>query len=123
MIGLDTCVLVRYIVRDDPGQTAEADALIATLSRRRRGYISPVALAELWWVLGRSYRRSPAARVELLAELVEADELKIGEVTSVREALAMANAGADFADALIAAAGKRAGCAATATFDRGAIKQ
>jgi|GEM_PF-4217030 len=39
MIGLDTNVLVRYIMQDDPGQSPRATSLIASLDVDRPGQV------------------------------------------------------------------------------------
>jgi predicted nucleic-acid-binding protein len=123
VIGLDTNVLVRFIMRDEPVQTAAAAALLASLTAARPGYISSTALVELWWVLGRSYGRSRSERCELFGELLDTDELVIGDPACAEAALAAARAGADFADGLIVALGSRAGCDRTMTFDRVAARR
>ncbi|MDR1431240.1 MAG: type II toxin-antitoxin system VapC family toxin [Propionibacteriaceae bacterium] len=123
MIGLDTNVLVRYIVRDDPTQAAAADQLVASLTAAEPGFVSPTALVELWWVLARSYKRSQAERCALFEALLDTDELTIGDRASAREALDAANKGADFADALLVAQGRTAGCVMTATFDKAAASR
>ena len=122
MIGLDTNVLVRYIMRDDPTQTVDADALMATLTPREPGLINPIVLAELWWVLGASYHRTSADRCALFTVLLDTDELKIVSEPAARKALSLTRQGADFADALIAEMNSEAGVT-TATFDRDAIRR
>jgi len=121
VIGLDTNVLVRYIMRDDPTQTEVADAVMAQLTAREPGFVSPIVLAELWWVLGSSYHRTSSERCDLFAELLDADELRIANHPAARQGLARAREGADFADAFIAAMNVEFGCA-TATFDRAAVQ-
>ena len=51
MIGLDTNVLVRYLVGDDAKQSAVAREVMAGLSQDNPGYLTSVVLAELSWVL------------------------------------------------------------------------
>ncbi|MGA1464036.1 MAG: PIN domain-containing protein, partial [Steroidobacteraceae bacterium] len=51
MIGLDTNVLVRYIMQDDPKQSPKASTLIESLSADHPGFISLVSVVELYWVL------------------------------------------------------------------------
>jgi predicted nucleic-acid-binding protein len=52
MIGLDTNVLARYLTQDDVRQAARASRLIENdLTNARPGFISPVVLAELCWVI------------------------------------------------------------------------
>ena len=55
MIGLDTNVLVRYIMQDEPGQSAKATRLIESLEVDRPGFISLVSIVELYWVLTSCY--------------------------------------------------------------------
>ncbi len=52
MIGLDTNVLVRYIMQDDAAQSAKASALLDALTVDAPGWISIVSVIELVWVLG-----------------------------------------------------------------------
>ena len=49
MIGLDTNVLVRYIVRDDTVQTELATRLVGSLDESEPGFISVIALVETVW--------------------------------------------------------------------------
>jgi predicted nucleic-acid-binding protein len=123
VIGLDTNVLVRYIMRDDPRQTEQADAIVASLSARDPGHVTPIVLAELWWVFGRSYHVTRTRRCDLFAALLETDQLKFEAADCAGRALAQARQGADFADALVAAMNQAAGCRATVTFDRSAARR
>ncbi len=50
MTGLDTKVLVRYIVRDDPIQTRAADDLIEG-QPDAPAFINHIVLCEIVWVL------------------------------------------------------------------------
>jgi len=50
MIGIDTNVLVRYLVRDDPAQTERATAVIeGRCSADVPDFVCHVVLAELVW--------------------------------------------------------------------------
>ncbi|MCB1601151.1 MAG: hypothetical protein R3F18_16775 [Lysobacterales bacterium] len=40
MIGLDTNVLARYIMQDDPGQASLADALMHSLNAEQPGFVT-----------------------------------------------------------------------------------
>ena len=52
MIGLDTNVLVRYLVQDDPAQTRHANALIDRAAAQETAmFINHVVMCELAWVL------------------------------------------------------------------------
>jgi len=55
MIAVDTNVVVRFLVRDDPKQAARAAELI----RDNQIWISKTVLLETEWVLRSLYRFSP----------------------------------------------------------------
>ncbi|HEY5411270.1 MAG TPA: type II toxin-antitoxin system VapC family toxin [Caulobacteraceae bacterium] len=124
MIGLDTNVLLRYLTRDDPIQFSAAVRVIEEqLSVRERGFVSTIVLAELAWVLRRSYRWPVSQVAEMMERLLEADVLVIEHADEVSEAITVVRDGrGDFADALIGAVAGRAGCSHTLTFDRDALR-
>ncbi|MDR1387493.1 MAG: type II toxin-antitoxin system VapC family toxin [Propionibacteriaceae bacterium] len=123
MIGLDTNVLVRFIMQDDPVQSEQAGRVMAGLTAARPGYVSSVTMVELWWVLGRSYGRTQSERCDLFDALVDSHDLLMGDASSVRAALVQARRGADFADGLITTLSQAAGCVETLTFDRNAVRR
>ena len=55
MTGLDTNVLVRYIMQDDAKQSPKATRLIESLTVEEPGFIAIVSVVELGWVLSSSY--------------------------------------------------------------------
>ena len=120
MIGLDSNVLVRYIVQDDPEQAIAASRLIeGRCTERSPGHVNLVVLVELVWVLTRAYGygRTDIARVVL--QLLRTTELDIEDSDAVWAALRQFETGAaDFADYLIARRNGEAGCERTYTFDR-----
>ena len=80
MIGLDTNVLLRYIVRDDAAQAKAAGRLIeARCSKDAPGHVSHVVLAELAWVLGRGYGYAKAEVVKVMEAILSSAELKVQE--------------------------------------------
>lgn len=123
MIGLDTSVLVRYVLQDDPRQSPKANRLFESLSVDAPGFVSVVVLVELAWVLGAGYKISRAQLAAVLETLLRSKELVIDRADLVTQALArFATGGADFADALIERIAASAGCSMTMTFDTGAQK-
>lgn len=118
MIGLDTNVIVRYLVQDDHEQSAVATELIEGFTETNPGYLSLVTMVEVSWVLRRAYRVDAARCAELLEGLVEARELRIGHDGVVRAALSAHQQGVEFADAVIVELGREAGCEHTVTLDR-----
>jgi predicted nucleic-acid-binding protein len=123
VIGLDTNVLVRYVLQDDPRQSLRASRLIDSLSADEPGFVPVVALVELAWVLGAGYKLPRAQLAAVLETLLRSKELVIDRADLVMQALARFSAGsADFADALIERMAAAAGCTETMTFDQGAAK-
>ena len=123
MIGLDTNVLVRFVMRDDPAQSLIADSVMASLTSREPGYISHVVLVELWWVLRRNYKRSVDECTGFLEEIVNSDELKVENIQAVKWAIERLQRGADLADSLIVSLAEEAGCQKTVTFDQKAASR
>lgn len=56
MIGLDTKVIVRYVIQDDPTQSPKTTRLVERLTRDQPGLVSRVTVVEVVWVLSASYR-------------------------------------------------------------------
>jgi predicted nucleic-acid-binding protein len=123
MIGLDTNVLVRYIMQDDAKQAPLATRLVESLSAEAPGFLPLVAVVELAWVLSSAYDLDRAQLVEAFEGVLRTKELVIERAEVVWKALrAFQSANADFADCLIAHSAASAGCEKTMTFDRGAAK-
>jgi predicted nucleic-acid-binding protein len=124
MIGLDTNILVRYVMQDDPVQSATATAWIEErLSPENPGFISVVAIAETVWVLDRTYGVADQDIAAIIERLLQADVLLVENEQQVFTAMvALKKNQGSFADALVVALGIKAGCACTLTFDRRALR-
>lgn len=119
MPGIDTNVLVRYLVKDDPEQAREARELLEGLTPDSPGYICREVLVELVWVLGRAYRFSRAQIAFVLDQLGSTDGLVVEAGDDVAHAaIRYGIGGADFSDLMILAAAERAGAGPLYTFDR-----
>ncbi len=119
MIGLDTNVLVRYLAQDDAGQASQATRLIETFTAEAPGFVSTVTLVETVWVLARAYGTARTDIGGVVERLLRSRELVVQDAEVHYLALRAFQTGAiDYADAVIAESGKRAGCAETVTFDR-----
>ena len=121
--GLDTNVMVRYLVGDDPSQYEQARALIEDeLTPDDPGLVHPVALCELVWVLRQVYRVPKPGVVEALRLILAVRTLRVLDEPAVRAALALYVAhAADFADALLSVHYQAEG-SGLATFDRDASR-
>jgi predicted nucleic-acid-binding protein len=123
VIGLDTNVLVRYLAQDDRAQAAAATRLVDGFTAEAPGFISTVTLVETVWVLTRAYRTPKAQITHVIEGLLRSQDLVIEQAEVHYLALGLYRvAPVDFADAVIAQAGRRAGCTQTVTFDRGVAK-
>ena len=123
MLGLDTNVLVRYIVQDDPEQSAAAVRLIESRCTATPGYVSVPVLAELVWVLASAYGYEKAAVIPVIRQLLRTAEYTVEDREIVWAALReFESSGADFADYLISHRNHARGCTRTYTFDRRAAR-
>jgi predicted nucleic-acid-binding protein len=124
MIGLDTNVLVRYLAQDDAVQSSRATEIIERrLTDLNPGFVSVIAMAETVWVLDRAYGLSDEEIVRAIERMLQAEILVVECEQEVFAAMtALAESLGSFPDALIGALGARAGCAATLTFDRRALR-
>jgi len=120
MIGLDTNVLVRYLVADDAAQAdAVRDLLTAAREAGETAFVSLVVLSETYWVLRSVFGRPRADIVDALDSLLGVDVFQVEEADVVRLALESCRKGkGDFADYLIGHFHAAHRCRYTATFDR-----
>ncbi|MGH7778308.1 MAG: PIN domain-containing protein [Candidatus Binataceae bacterium] len=119
MKGLDTNLLVRYLVHDDPTQAAIARRFIVEhCTALDPGFVNRIVICELVWVLERGYRLDRNQIADALDELLDAEQLLIEDEDNLRTAVTHYRAGSDLADSMLAALNLRAGCDYTATFDK-----
>ncbi|MEF2072832.1 PIN domain-containing protein [Consotaella aegiceratis] len=124
MVGIDTNILLRAVLDDDPVQSPKAHAFLAALTLGDPGYITlPVAM-EFYWVLVTRYRVPSSVIASLFSQLFAAATIEFANLDSLVEALYRSTTqNADFADAVIAGLAWRAGCVATMTFDKRAASR
>lgn len=123
MTGLDTNVLVRYIMQDDPRQSPKATRLIESLDSNSPGFITVVSIVELYWVLTSCYGLGSHDVKRAIEGLLRATQIVVERADQVMRALrAFADGKTDFADCLIERIASSAGCAETLTFDAGAAR-
>lgn len=120
MIGLDTNVVIRYLMQDEPQQAARASAFIEQhLSRENPGYISLIVLVEIAWVLRSCYGIDREKISRTFRALLEARQIWLERADLVVRALRRySDTVADFSDALIVEMAGDQGCSETVSFDR-----
>jgi predicted nucleic-acid-binding protein len=124
MLGIDTNVLIRYLVRDDQPQYEKARRLInREVSVGEPVLVSLLVLLETEWVLRSRYELAKPDIAVAFSALLDAAELAFEDEPSIERAIySWKDSAAEFADCLIEARNRRLGCRATATFDRKALK-
>ena len=116
MIGLDTNVLLRYLLKDDAAQAARAER---ELERDERFLIDGIVLCELVWVLEAGYGFSRADIAVALERILATAQFEIESQDLVLAALDdFRRSAADFSDCLIGRRNRGAGAPETVTFDR-----
>jgi predicted nucleic-acid-binding protein len=120
VIGLDTNVVVRYLAQDDPVQSAKATQIFERrLTEEEPGFVSLVTMVETVWVLDAVYRLESGEIAQAVERMLQADTLLVQNEQEVFTAMIALKSGrGSFADALVAALGRWAGCGSTLTFDK-----
>ena len=117
MLALDSNVLIRYLVEDDPEQTRIAAEFVESrLSASEPGFVSLVVLCEVVWTLRSGYGFTRGQMQDALSRLSKARQLTFEHAEIIDRAFS--GGGQDPADVIVHAVGQHHGCTATVTFDR-----
>jgi len=120
MKGLDTNVLVRYLVQDDPAQSKQAGEIIegATASGEKL-FLCSIVLCELVWVLESAYGVAKDELLDALEKILMATQFAIENRACAWAAWTDFRASkADFSDCLVGRLNRASGCSETFSFDR-----
>jgi predicted nucleic-acid-binding protein len=121
--GLDTNVLVRYIMQDDPKQSIMATQLIESLDVDGPGFVTLVSIIELYWVLTSCYKLNAEQVNQALMVLLQAKQIVVDRADQVLRALRVfENSKADFADCLSWTTKKLPAVQATGSFAAGQLR-
>jgi predicted nucleic-acid-binding protein len=115
MRAIDTNILIRLIVRDDPRQTASAENFI-----RGGAWVSILALAEAAWVLTNIYALSPKELAMEIEMYLNHRDLVLQDSEAIAAALELfrAKPSLGFPDCLMLQLARKAGHLPLGTFDR-----
>jgi predicted nucleic-acid-binding protein len=124
MIGIDTNILLRLWLNDDPAQNKRIDSLLAAHGAMPGSlFVTDVVLVEAIWTLRSAFEQDKHAQSLAVRSLLEESAFAFEDRDAVLAALRLFEAGScGFADCLVAAKHARQGCDFTATFDRGMRK-
>jgi predicted nucleic-acid-binding protein len=116
-VSVDTNVLVRAVVRDDPAQATIAAKI---LTEAELIAVALACLCEFVWVLRKVYDFQPSDVAAALRALLATANVEINR-PAAEAGLAMLEAGGDFADGVIAYEGNWLGGETFVSFDKKAI--
>ena len=119
MEGIDTNVLIRFLVKDDPQQYQQALTLFIEIPKV---YLPPIVLVETVWVLSHFYQVKRLRQCEILRAFMCQQGIVTDDRQAVMAALDDCEKGYDFADAMIGHHNSSHQCKKTWTFDRKASR-
>jgi predicted nucleic-acid-binding protein len=120
LIGVDTNVLLRSLIHDDPAQGRRVALLAERIAEAGDNlFVDDVVLCETVWTLRTGFKLSHERIAEVVEDLIETALFIFEDRNLLREALRAYRTGpADFPDYVIGLRNARAGCDHTVTFDR-----
>ncbi|MBL8312752.1 MAG: PIN domain-containing protein [Rubrivivax sp.] len=124
MIGIDTNLLLRPWLNDDPAQDKRIDALLAAHGNMPGSLrVTDVVLAEAVGTLKSAFEQDKNAQTLAVRSLLDETAFAFEDREAVAAALSLFEQGSGgFADCLVVAQHGRQGCEFTATFARGMRK-
>jgi predicted nucleic-acid-binding protein len=118
-VAVDTNVLVRAVVRDDP---AQARVAAQVLTEAELIAVAIPSLCEFVWVLRRVYGLAVADVAGAIRALLAARNVEVNR-PAAEAGLSVLEAGGDFADGVIAYEGRWLGGETFVSFDRAAVSR
>lgn len=129
MIGIDTNVLLRWLISPDEWDIGSTKAEIALVEKTLSSgaaefFVNPIVIAETTWILEQKLKLDRRNVCEVVDRLLYSSNIVVGDapsVTGARRVYEASNIG--FADCLIGSLNQSADCSYTLTFDRKAARQ
>jgi len=119
MWAVDTNILVRHYTQDDPKQSRLATNW---LERHAPCFVSLTVVLEFYWVLESAYELPTQQVLTVIADLVHSPAFEVESRLTIQKALAIAQQGIEFSDALHWASSTA--CEGFASFDdRGFVRK
>ena len=123
MIGIDTNILVRFIVNDDEKQFEIAkDLILAYEGKKHTMFINDIVFCEVSWVLKMGYHYSRQEIYNVINAILSMEEFCFASQQLLIEAITLyKNTLADFSDCFIYVRNRAASCTKTYSFDKKGI--
>lgn len=124
MKGIDTNILIRFLIGDDVQQAKKVYDLFKNAEAQKNEFFVPLlVLLELIWVLESVYEIPRAALLDSINDLTLMPILKFEQQATVQQFLHTAPKNShDLSDLLIAHSARDSGCDSVLTFDKKASK-
>ena len=124
MIGLDTNILLRAFVNDDPLQGASARKFLNQPDDRAPKFVGLIVVVEFAWSLRRTYGYSRQAVLHAVRQILEASDTVVQRRDLVSSCVALGTGiNSELSDLLIGQGNLEDGCERTLTFDRKAARR
>jgi predicted nucleic-acid-binding protein len=128
VIGLDTNVLLRWLIPDRESRLASSEAEIERVTKiflvdGAQFFINAVVIAETAWMLEKKLKLARTDVSQVVGRLLHVENITVGNDAEVRAAQSeFDQSRANLADCVIAQLNLTAGCSHTLTFDRAAAR-
>lgn len=123
MIGIDTNVLVRFPVDDEPEQNRAARRFFSQRTADDPAYVSAIVIAETMWVLNKRLKYPMPFIMDVLHNLLAADGVVIEYADELSALFCQAGPVGDLPDYFVAWSARAVGCGRTVTFDKTAARK
>jgi len=123
MIGLDTNILLRFVLADDAVHSPRARAVLQSLTPENQGVVNCVVLAEFTWTLRKGHGYTKSEIIGAIRNMLRSRSYFFPDRDAIADAIVdCEESGMVLTDALIGHINRAAGCLATLTFDTKAGK-
>jgi predicted nucleic-acid-binding protein len=124
MRGVDTNILVRFLVRDDEDQAGIVYKVFKTAETEKEELFVPLlVILELIWVLGSAYEISRTEILDSIRDILVMPIFKFEHPSALQQFISSAHGNKyDLSDLLIAHSAKLNGCETTLTLDKKASR-
>jgi len=123
MIGIDTNLLLRFILQDDDVHSRVARRFFESVDAAKPAYINTIVLIEFIWTARRRLKMTRQELIVILSGFLDSNNIVLEDEPLVELALdGMIRSGEEFTDVFLALKNINAGCDRTLTFDAKAAK-